>query len=248
MNLSLHRKRLFKDTLRVAIVCAIFGATAYVLSVPKVREQVLDIEHVRQALRATGPAGIVLFICLSGFAVGLGVPRLWVSALAGGLFGAVLGTVTGQLASMIGAVITFYIARFLLRGVLLRRMTPKMHVWYERFNKHSFFWLFYIRLFPFANATVTNIIGGVSQVSLGTFLLATFLGYLPETVIFAVFGSSAAKKDYLQFSIAFAALVCFMAFERLWQYLRRRRDVEDSSQVASEFDKESLKCPPSNSQ
>ncbi|MCX7625559.1 MAG: VTT domain-containing protein [Candidatus Sumerlaeaceae bacterium] len=242
MNFSQHRKRLVKDAIRVAIVCAIFGATAYVLSIPHVREEILDIAHVRNSLRAAGPAGMLFFIGISGLAVGFGVPRLWVSALAGGLYGAILGTVTGQVASMIGAIITFYIARLLLRSVLLRRMPAKMYVWYERFNKHGFFWLFYIRLFPFANATVTNLVGGVSQVSLRTFLLATFLGYLPETAIFAVFGSSAAKKDYVQFAVAFAALVAFLTIERFWQYLRKRGGVaEDPSVVACELERESLK-------
>ncbi|MGB9692701.1 MAG: TVP38/TMEM64 family protein, partial [Candidatus Sumerlaeaceae bacterium] len=178
---------------------------------------------VRNLIQSRGQTGLLLFIAVAALVIGLGVPRLWVSALAGGLFGASMGTVVGQLASILGAIITFYIARFILRSVLVRRMPPRMRVWYDRINRRGFFWLFYIRLFPFANATVTNLIGGVSQVSLGTFLIATFLGYLPETIIFAIFGSSAAKKDSVQFAIAFGALVVFLAIERTWQYLRKRR-------------------------
>jgi len=236
---SPHRtKRLLKDLGRVALVAGIFGATAYVLSLPHVREQVLDIDHVRTSLRQSGPWGLLLFTLVSGLAVGLGVPRLWVSAFAGALFGAVLGTIVGQLASMCGAIITFYIARLLLRSVLLRRMPDRLRVWYDRFNKHGFFWLFYIRLFPFANATVTNLVGGVSQVSLKTFLLATFLGYLPETIIFAVFGSSAAKSDYVQFAIALIALLVFLVFERSWQYVRNRRKTIAEPELAASCDSE----------
>ncbi len=221
-----HQKhpRLLKDLLRVAVVGILFGTVAYLLSLPSVREQYLDIGHIRAWLRNRGWWGIAEFTLVCSLATGLGVPRLWVSALAGGLFGAVLGTVIGQTASILGAVITFTIARIMLRSVVLRRMPPAMRIWYDRFNKHGFFWLFYIRLFPFANATVTNILGGVSQVSLGTFLAATFLGYLPETVIFAIFGSSAAKKDALQFSIAFGAFLIFLLAELTWQFLRRRRN------------------------
>jgi uncharacterized membrane protein YdjX (TVP38/TMEM64 family) len=209
-----------------------------VLSLPHVREQVLDIDHVRASLRQSGQWGLLLFTLVSGLAVGLGVPRLWVSAFAGALFGAVLGTIVGQLASMCGAIITFYIARLLLRSVLLRRMPDRLRVWYDRFNKHGFFWLFYIRLFPFANATVTNLVGGVSQVSLKTFLLATFLGYLPETIIFAVFGSSAAKSDYVQFAVALVAILIFLVFERSWQYVRNRRKTIAEPELAASCESE----------
>ncbi len=219
-----RKQRWLKDAFRIAIVAAIFGTTAYLLSLPQVRAEFFDVDHVRSLIRAHGPGGILLFISLTALAIGFGVPRLWVSALAGGLFGAVLGTVVGQIASMLGAIITFSIARLLLRSVVVRRMPSQLRVWYDRFNKHGFFWLFYIRLFPFANATVTNVIGGVAQVSFWTFLVATFLGYLPETLIFAIFGSSAAKKDALQFFIALVALIVFLGVERLWQYARKRRE------------------------
>ncbi|MGC8841343.1 MAG: TVP38/TMEM64 family protein [Candidatus Sumerlaeaceae bacterium] len=223
MTPSKPKQRWLKDALRILLVAAIFGTTAYVLSLPQVRTEFFDVAHVRNLIQSRGQTGLLLFIAVAALVIGLGVPRLWVSALAGGLFGASMGTVVGQLASILGAIITFYIARFILRSVLVRRMPPRMRVWYDRINRRGFFWLFYIRLFPFANATVTNLIGGVSQVSLGTFLIATFLGYLPETIIFAIFGSSAAKKDSVQFAIAFGALVVFLAIERTWQYLRKRR-------------------------
>jgi uncharacterized membrane protein YdjX (TVP38/TMEM64 family) len=223
MTPSKPKQRWLKDALRILLVAAIFGTTAYVLSLPQVRTEFFDVAHVRNLIQSRGQTGLLLFIAVAALVIGLGVPRLWVSALAGGLFGASMGTVVGQLASTLGAIITFYIARFILRSVLVRRMPPRMRVWYDRINRRGFFWLFYIRLFPFANATVTNLIGGVSQVSLGTFLIATFLGYLPETIIFAIFGSSAAKKDSVQFAIAFGALVVFLAIERTWQYLRKRR-------------------------
>jgi uncharacterized membrane protein YdjX (TVP38/TMEM64 family) len=217
---KLHR--LLKDLARVLTVVVIFGTTAYVLSLPAVREQYLDVAHAREYLRTQGNAGIITFTAVTAVATGLGVPRLWISALAGALFGATMGTAVAQVASLLGAIITFYIARILLRSVVLRRMPERLHVWYERFNTHGFFWLFYIRLFPFANATVTNMIGGVSKVSLTTFLAATFLGYLPETLIFAIFGSSAVKKDAVQFGIAVAALAVFLLAERMWQYFRKR--------------------------
>lgn len=215
--------RWLKDVLRVGAVVALFGTTAYLLSLPQVREELLNVEHVRSRLQEFGPMAKVVFLGLGAFATGIGVPRLWISAIAGGLFGATWGSIIGQLASIIGALVTFFLARLLLRTVVNRRMPAWMRVWYHRFNEHGFFWLFYIRLFPFANATVTNVIGGVSRVPVTTFLVATFLGYLPETIIFAMFGSSAAKKDWLQFVMAAVCLIVFLVGERVWQMLRRRR-------------------------
>jgi uncharacterized membrane protein YdjX (TVP38/TMEM64 family) len=233
MFLNRNISRTLKDIARVFLLLAIFGLTAYVLSIPSVKQELFDINRTRALILGRGFTGTLLFVLISGLAVGLGVPRLWVSALAGGLFGAFAGTCVGQLASILGAIITFYVSRYLLRSIVIRRMPERFRVWYDRFNRHGFFWLFYIRLFPFANATVTNIVGGVSQVSFKTFLAATFLGYLPETVIFAMFGSSAAKQNWLQFAIAFTLLLLFLAGERLWQRSRRKRTSPTDTPIES---------------
>lgn len=225
--------RWVRDTIRILLVLTIFGTVAFFASLPSVRE-FFSIEHLRRDFQERGLTGYLIFISVGGLAVGLGIPRLWVSAIAGGLYGAVLGSTLGQIASMIGAVITFYIARILLRDIVLRRMPARMRIWYQRFNENGFRWLFYIRLFPIANATVTNLVGGISQVTFLQFLLATFLGYLPETIIFAVFGSSAAKKDYVQFAVAAVCLVLFIVGERLYQRYRKLRGGQDAGDEDAE--------------
>jgi len=90
-------------------------------------------------------------------------------------------------------------------------MPAKMKFWCDRFGENGFRWLLYMRLFPLSNATFTNTVGGISPMRLREFLGATFLGYLPLTVVFALFGSSAAKKSWAQLAVAAVILVAVLA-------------------------------------
>lgn len=227
------RRKVVTDAVRMALVLLFFVALGYVLSLDSVRTELFDIERHRRRVDEHGLLGGLVFIGLAGLLTGFGIPRLWISVAAGGLFGAVIGTILGHLASLLGATLNFLIARWILRGPIKRRMPAKMKIWYGRFNRHGFRNLLYLRLFPLSNATVTNIIGGVSNMRYTDFLAATFIGYLPLTVVFAVFGSSAAKQQWWQFAVgAFLLLGLTLAEKAIRQ--RMADQVESDDNTASD--------------
>ena len=215
-------KRL-SDLARLLGVLVFFAALGYLLSRDEVRRVFFDITAMRERLRAYGWYGGFVFIAFAGLFTGVGIPRLWISVLAGGFYGAVLGTVIGHLSSLLGATLNFFIARWFLRGPVIRRMPARLKVWYERFNRRGFKYLLYMRLFPLSNATVTNTVGGVSRMTFPHFIAATFIGYLPLTIVFAIFGSSAAKQNYWQLLIGAAIFVTVLTVEH---GLRRRVNAE----------------------
>lgn len=230
-----ERRKAASDAARMALVLLFFVALGYVLSLEPVRSELFDIERHRRRVDEHGVTGALVFIGLAGLLTGFGVPRLWISVAAGGLFGAAIGTILAHFASLLGATLNFLIARWILRGPIKRRMPAKMKVWYERFNRHGFRNLLYLRLFPLGNATVTNVVGGVSSMRYRDFLGATFIGYLPLTVIFAVFGSSAAKQKWWQFAVGAALLVALTIIERV---LRKRMAAQVEADDAQAADKE----------
>src|ERR1043166_5935448 len=177
MSGHIPEKKLGADIARVLVVVAVFAVIAVILERPYVRRELFDLDRIRSRVQSLGWAGTLVFIIGGGVVTGIGVPRLWISAAAGTLFGAILGTVAGHAASMIGATLNFYIARLLLRGPISRRMPARLRIWYDRFGQNGFRWLLYMRLFPLSNATVTNVVGGVSQMRYRDFFLATFVGY-----------------------------------------------------------------------
>lgn len=211
------RKKLSGDLGRMGAVLLFFAALGYVLSLPSVREQVFDIGTHRDRIDESGAAGALFFFVVAGLLTGFGIPRLWISVAAGALFGAAGGTVMGHFASLLGATINFCIARWFLRGPVKRRMPRRMRVWYELFNRNGFRYLLYLRFFPLSNATVTNVIGGVSRMRYRDFFAASFIGYLPLTIVFAIFGSSAAKQQWWQLAIGAVLLVSVWLVERAWR-------------------------------
>lgn len=199
----------------------LFAAVAVAMDTPAVT-RFLDINVLRAALQDKGLRGNLLFVGIACAVTAVGIPRLWISVAAGSLYGAVEGGVMAQLASLVGAMLNFYFVRLMLRGPVTRRMTPRMRRWYDRFNENGFRWLLYLRLFPLSNATLTNSIGGISRMRTRDFLAATFIGYLPLTIVFALFGSSAAKQDVLQLAIGGAIFLAVLVGR--WLYERNQRD------------------------
>ena len=196
------------------------------------REHLLNIEERRRELQAQGASGVLKFMAAAALATGFGVPRIWISALAGALYGAFEGAVLGHVSSVIGATINFYVARIVLRGPIQRRMPARMTKWYERFNQNGFRWLLYMRLFPLSNATVTNCAGGISKMSYWSFLGATMIGYTPLTIVFALFGSSAAKQSFWQLGIGGVLLVLVIAGQ--WLYRRWQTPAEAEAEEEAE--------------
>lgn len=72
-----------------------------------------------------------------------------------------------------------------------------------------------LRLFPLANSTVTNLVCGASMVGFKEFIAATFLGFLPFTIVFATLGSSAAMANSTQMSLGLGLFVIVLAGRRL---------------------------------
>ena len=216
------------DIGRILIVIVLFGGIAYTLQLPSVREQ-LNVEHLRQHFQGRGLRGWLAFTGFGALVSSVGIPRLWVSAGAGMLYGALEGTIVGQIASLLGAILNFFFARLLLRGPIKRRMPARMKVWYDRFNEDGFRYLLYLRLFPLSNAMVTNLIGGISRIKLSAFLLATFIGYLPLTIVFALFGSSAAKQNWLQLAIGGVFFLIVVGARRFMPAPPKREGDPDAS-------------------
>jgi len=204
------RKSPAGDILRVTLLTVFFGAAAYALHLPEVRERIFDVDEWRARAAAFGGADWLAILAAFAAANACGIPRRWISAIAGGLYGPVHGVILAQTATMIGATANFFMARWLLRDVIRRRLPPRLLAWHDRFGENGFRWVFYIRLFPLGSATVVSLVSGTSVIPFSRFAAATFLGYLPYTVAFALFGSSAAERKLWQLLLA-AALFAVVA-------------------------------------
>lgn len=226
------RHKLKRDLFRLVLVVVFFAGVAWLLQHPYIQAELFDIARIRQHVQGTGLRGVLWFTAIGSITSAIGLPRLWVSAVAGTLYGAVFGTFIGMVASLLGSTYDFFLGRTLLRSTIERRMPVRMRRWYELFNKYDFRAILYMRLFPLANATLTNLLGGVSRMTYSSFISATFLGFIPFTVVFATLGSSAAKRSGLQMALGMGLFLAVLVCQWLWT--RRHRSIEEELPLTEE--------------
>ena len=144
---------------------------------------------IDRAVRDRGLQGELLYLCVAGVATALALPRHVVSFLGGYAFGVGLGTGLALIGTEIGCVLSFFYARAIGRPLVSARLAARVrHV--ENFLAANPFWMtVLIRLIPVGNNFVTNILAGVTRVPARPFLLGSFAGYLPQTLVFPLAGS-----------------------------------------------------------
>ena len=140
-------------------------------------------------VRGQGLKGWVLFIGLGGVLAACGFPRQVLAFLGGYAFGLLKGATVGVMAAGLGCIITFSISRFLARSFVLRKFPRKIERIDKFLENRPFEMTLLIRLLPAGSNVVTNAAAGVSGVRFLPFFLGSLLGYIPQTVIFALAGS-----------------------------------------------------------
>ncbi len=218
MNERSSKRR--NDLLRLLAIAAFFAALMVLLGHPGFREKVFDIERVRGGVQSGGWRAHTAFLATAAVGVAVGVPRLWICAVAGSLYGALLGTAFAQAASLIGAAIGFGAGRWLLQGPASRLLPARLVKWRDRFQANAFYWVLCLRLIPISNAGATNIFCGAMRVPFSPYLAATFLGQMPYAIGFALMGSSAAKENSVQFLAGLAVLALIFGAGKILAQLR----------------------------
>jgi uncharacterized membrane protein YdjX (TVP38/TMEM64 family) len=221
-----NSENLFRDISTILMITLFFLAASYILSLPSVRESIFDISRWRAYIRKDDGSGALVFLSVLIGVNSLGLPRIWICAIVGALYGAHMGIYIAQGITVIGATINFFAGRWLLRDLIKRRLSERFKVWYDRYSDNGFFWVLNIRLFPLGNATVLSLISGASQMRYLDFLAATFLGYLPLTIIFALFGSSASKNKPLQLIVGACLFMIFMGSRWIYKkyYIKQKKN------------------------
>jgi uncharacterized membrane protein YdjX (TVP38/TMEM64 family) len=148
------------------------------------RGALLDLVAARPVLAA------VLYLALYALAVALSVPGALVLTLAGGfLFGTVLATGLVVVGATLGAVLLFLVARSALGEPLRARAGPWLARMADGFNRDAFSYLLVLRLVPIFPFWLVNLVPALLGVPLSTFALATAIGIVPGSLVYASVGA-----------------------------------------------------------
>jgi len=184
-------------------------------------KSMLETGWIDSQVRGKGAAGLAVFVLVSAVFCAIGLPRQVPCFLAGYAFGLVEGTLLGLIANLIGAVATFYYARFMGRGYLVRKFPHRIKKIDDFLAGNTLTMTLVLRLAPFGNNLATNLAGGVSGVRPMPFFAGSGFGYLPQTVIFALLGSGFSLDPGLRMGLS-VALFVVTTILGIWLWRRAR--------------------------
>ncbi|WP_293343303.1 TVP38/TMEM64 family protein [Parvibaculum sp.] len=122
--------------------------------------------------------------------VAFSLPGALVATLTGGfLFGTVFGGLLTVLGATIGATAIFLAAKTALGDMLREKAGPRLRKLEEGFGRNAFSYMLVLRLVPIFPFFLVNLAPAFLGVSLGTYVLSTFLGIIPGTFVFASLGN-----------------------------------------------------------
>ena len=133
----------------------------------------------------------LIFLGVYTLAVAFSLPGGAILSITGGfLFGAVLGTLFVLVAATIGATALYLIAKTALGDTLRAKAGPWMAKMADGFQENAFSYLLVLRLVPLFPFWLVNLVPALLGVNLGTFVVATFIGIVPGTIVFVWFGQA----------------------------------------------------------
>jgi uncharacterized membrane protein YdjX (TVP38/TMEM64 family) len=132
---------------------------------------------------------ITLLFSFLALATSCGLPRQIAALVAGINLGAAIGAIIATLAATVGCWITFTLSRYVLSQKIRAKYPKKINVLSDFIGEKTFLKTIVIRILPIGSNFLTNIIAGVSKVSVKAFVSGSFIGFIPQMVIFSLAGS-----------------------------------------------------------
>jgi len=202
----------YRLIIRGLVLVAVLVAVGYLLG------GTLDNDWIDIHVRDRGLAGELLFVAAGGLLISAGLSRQVVAFLGGYAFSVMEGTLLGLLATVMGCILTFYYARLFCSSYVSRRYSGRIRKVVNFIRENTFSMTLLFRLLPIGSNFIVNLAAGVSNVRGVPFFTGSALGYIPQTLVFALIGSGTSVEQHWQVA---AAIAMFVASAMLGIYLYR---------------------------
>ena len=197
--------------------------------------ELADEAWVDEHIRGPGLAGDLTFIAMASLLAACGFPRQVISFTAGYAFGLGLGFTHGLVAAGIGCVLAFLAARYVARDLVAHRLPNRFKRIDKFLSTNTFSATLAIRFLPLGNNLAVNLAAGLSRAAGPTFIVASVLGYVPQTFVFALLGSGLNVDPELRLSLGIVLFVVATALGvALFRKYRRAREVEQILEEGSD--------------
>ncbi len=152
-----------------------------------------------QWIQGLGWLGGVFIVVIYVVATVAFIPGSLITLGTGYIYGVVWATVIVSIGSTIGAALAFLAGRFFARDFVheLIEDYPTFRAVDSALEEESFKIVFLLRLVPILPFNVINYAFGLTNVSFWKYVLASWIGMIPGTIMYAYFGSLAEKLTRL---------------------------------------------------
>ncbi len=211
-----------KETIRLFIGACIVAGMIAVLHFTPLKQWLEEARNLKSWVDTLGWKAHAIFIVGSVLGIAIGVPRLVLCGLGGLLFGFIEGVLASQFAGVLGSYGAFLLTRFWAPKAWVQRKLQGSERLRSILEHPGIGSIFVARQLP-VPGIVANVLLGVLNTRHSTFMIGTFLGYLPSNIPVALAGSSVGKesldKAIAQVGVSMLALA---VFSMLIMFIRRR--------------------------
>ncbi len=188
-------------------------------------------DSLRAYTNANLTTAVILYVAFYILQTGLSLPGGAIMTLAGGfLFGSVPGTIFVNIGATTGATLAFLAARYILRDWVERKFGERIEPIQAGFTQNAFSYLLTLRLIPAFPFFLVNLVSGLTRVNLSTFIMATSIGIIPGSFVYAFAGKHLGSIDSLTeiasppvlLAFTFLGLLALVPIARR-KFLRRKK-------------------------
>jgi uncharacterized membrane protein YdjX (TVP38/TMEM64 family) len=218
-------KSLKEKLINVAMIAIVLGVFLAVAWVYLLRCEDWNCPTPEQFVRSFGPWAPLVYAVLYIASAPIPFMAPVLSAAGGLLFGAGLGTLYTLVIASISALVPFTMSRRLGREWVESKLKGKrLEAIYEQSaGDQGFVFVLLMRLIPVLPWEVQNYVGGLSKVSVLTFILATMVGIIPGTFSLAFLGSAITNPGAWQFWAAIALKIVTALVPVVAVYIQNRK-------------------------
>ncbi len=143
----------------------------------------LDLDDIRRLGWPMIIGYTLVLIVLGGF----GVPPVFFLVPAGAVWHFSIALGVGMLGGMGASMVGFWVARYWVRETVTPRIPPRLLRYEHRMETHPLRTILIMRLLFYLFPPI-NWMLGISRIPLRTFVIGTFLGMLPGTLLYLLAG------------------------------------------------------------
>jgi uncharacterized membrane protein YdjX (TVP38/TMEM64 family) len=202
--------------IKVAIVAAFAVAVIAFFALGGHKYLTLDtIKANRDALKSFASEHQLLAVAIAfafyTLAVACSLPgALILSLTCGFLFGRWLGTALIVSAATLGATLVFLAARYLFADWARSKLGSIGQKINEGFSENAFSYMLFLRLVPAFPFFLVNLAPAFTSIRLSTYVLATAIGIIPGSFVFANLGGTLGTIDSLSGLVSRETLIAFV--------------------------------------